>query len=363
MLQCFACRVRKPFDQFHVLYEDRYMPKCDECRTANIISRAGDYSTCGLLKYGDILSGHIVYVLKLKAGKFYVGITADYGNMLRKHMSCIATEWTSIYKLVRVEETVIYDPSLRLEDEVTLKYMRKYGVSNVRGGQWIRPKLSRKCLSIINRKLQLPECLDVPMPVNYPGYNDPCTLKQCICCDVVKPHSEFYKVMGGPLDKCRWCCNVSDTETANMANNNRFVREKHISTGYDMIYVLELTNGKYYVGITCHLNSRILQHALCDGNHRGGSIWTNKYRIIRVIDVIFKDVTLTMEDDITVRVMHKYGIANVRGGIWCSLVLSTVQSSNIRRRIAELRPMPDNSVKCSYFGENVSRIGGFGRKK
>jgi len=47
----------------------------------------------------------------------------------------------------------------------------------------------------------------------------------------------------------------------------------------EQVYVLELEEGKYYVGKTKHSDVRIGQHF--DGD---GSVWAQKYKPVKVID-------------------------------------------------------------------------------
>jgi len=81
------------------------------------------------------------------------------------------------------------------------------------------------------------------------------------------------------------------------------------------IYILELTNGKYYVGKTNNPGFRIEQHF-----HSGGSIWTKKYQPINIIEII-NDCVDYDEDKYTRIYMDKYGIENVRGGSFCEEIL------------------------------------------
>jgi hypothetical protein len=81
------------------------------------------------------------------------------------------------------------------------------------------------------------------------------------------------------------------------------------------IYVLELVEGKYYVGKTNNPGFRIDQHF-----HSGGATWTRKYRPIRIVEII-NDCDDYDEDKYTRIYMDNYGIENVRGGSFCEEVL------------------------------------------
>ena len=81
------------------------------------------------------------------------------------------------------------------------------------------------------------------------------------------------------------------------------------------IYVIKLTNNKYYVGKTKDVNFRLGQHF--DGF---GSMWTQKYKPVEVIKIIETNDDFD-EDKITLKYMAKYGIDNVRGGSFCKIEL------------------------------------------
>lgn len=83
------------------------------------------------------------------------------------------------------------------------------------------------------------------------------------------------------------------------------------------LYILELEEGKYYVGITSKSpEKRFTQHK----NGYIAARWTKKYKPIRIFDT--KDLGLAtleqaqeFEGRATRKYMEKYGYNNVRGGI------------------------------------------------
>lgn len=76
-----------------------------------------------------------IYVLKLTNNKYYVGKTNDLERRKIEHMNGTATSWTKKYKPIEIEK-IIPNASSFDEDKITLEYMNKYGVDNVRGGQY-----------------------------------------------------------------------------------------------------------------------------------------------------------------------------------------------------------------------------------
>ena len=93
------------------------------------------------------------------------------------------------------------------------------------------------------------------------------------------------------------------------------------------VYILNLECGKYYVGKTTNLQSRVQQHF--DGV---GSEWTKKYKPLN-IDRVINNCTDFDEDKWTLEYMKKYGIDNVRGGIWCQIKLNNFDKTLIEQII------------------------------
>ncbi len=82
------------------------------------------------------------------------------------------------------------------------------------------------------------------------------------------------------------------------------------------VYVLELVDGKYYVGSTQDLERRMIQHS----DPKGGSLWTKRYPPIKpLIKPLEKYIVwgakeaIQKETQVTCEYMWQYGIRNVRG--------------------------------------------------
>jgi hypothetical protein len=84
------------------------------------------------------------------------------------------------------------------------------------------------------------------------------------------------------------------------------------------VYVLALTNNKYYVGSTSNRKRRYKQHA----TNRGAK-YTRIHGPIQYIHAEYRHVPeqyiLGYESYITARLMYQYGINNVRGGMFCGI--------------------------------------------
>jgi hypothetical protein len=106
------------------------------------------------------------------------------------------------------------------------------------------------------------------------------------------------------------------------------------------IYILQLQNGKYYVGKTSNPSFRLEQHF-----NKDGSNWTKKYKPIKVFDII-PGCDDYDEDKYTIQYMEKYGILNVRGGSFCEIKLSDTNISTLNQII---RGVTD---KCYICGRN-----------
>jgi len=87
------------------------------------------------------------------------------------------------------------------------------------------------------------------------------------------------------------------------------------------IYILQLEQGKYYIGKTANPEFRLDNHF-----HGNGSAWTKLYKPIKMVELI-SDCDDYDEDKYTRMYMDKYGIDNVRGGSFVQIKLdkSTIE--------------------------------------
>lgn len=107
-----------------------------------------------------------------------------------------------------------------------------------------------------------------------------------------------------------------------------------------VIYVLSLSNGKYYIGKTQQLRIRLDQHIEGDG-----ATWTQKYKPQKVLETIKGDDG--DEDKTTLRYMKRYGIENVRGGSFCGISLSVSDRETLDKMI---KTMSDSCYHCGLEG-------------
>jgi len=114
-----------------------------------------------------------------------------------------------------------------------------------------------------------------------------------------------------------------------------------MDTSKQRVYVLELENGKYYVGTTNNLQRRFQEHV--DG---AGSVWTRKYAPLAIERSVSVDGPLH-EDRVTKELMLKHGIDNVRGGSYCRIYLDDGQKQSLTN---ELRSATGVCFKCGRSG-------------
>ncbi len=109
-----------------------------------------------------------------------------------------------------------------------------------------------------------------------------------------------------------------------------------------IIYVLCLENNKYYVGKT----NKSAQERLYEHRHNTGSSWTRLHKPIGIEEVL-PDVDSFDEDKITKKYMARYGIDNVRGGSYCTIVIDKQTRKFLEK---EIRGMTDTCYTCGNSG-------------
>ena len=124
------------------------------------------------------------------------------------------------------------------------------------------------------------------------------------------------------------------------------------------IYVLQLENGKYYIGKTSKaICERYQEHASGQG-----SAWTRKYRPVCVLEE-YNNISDFDEDKITKMYMAEYGIENVRGGAYCRMEMPNSLTKLLYREIwhAQNRCLECGSrihyvAKCKSFIDEKKNV-------
>ena len=91
-----------------------------------------------------------IYSIKLEKGKYYIGKTTNPAFRLQSHFDSNGSKWTQIYKPLKVIEVRPncnhYD-----EDKITIEYMDRYGINNVRGGSFVTMKLEKSIIETLKK--------------------------------------------------------------------------------------------------------------------------------------------------------------------------------------------------------------------
>jgi predicted GIY-YIG superfamily endonuclease len=109
------------------------------------IDNPGDTHT----EVSDHVKGHFtIYVLMLENGKYYIGKTLSVENRIKQHFKGIGSAWTKKHRPLEVVET-IPNCGPYSEDMYTLRYMKQYGIENVRGGIYCQINLPDETIRAI----------------------------------------------------------------------------------------------------------------------------------------------------------------------------------------------------------------------
>lgn len=111
-----------------------------------------------------------------------------------------------------------------------------------------------------------------------------------------------------------------------------------MSTTITTIYILELENGKYYVGRTSNLQQRLQNHF-----SNSGSYWTKKHKPLRLIRKIENCDSIFDEDKFVKETMAEFGVDNVRGGSYVQDYIPSDAKGLIEK---EIRFAKDLCISC-----------------
>ena len=94
-----------------------------------------------------------IYALKLENNKYYIGKTNNPSFRIERHFNSEGSAWTKKYKPIELIE-LIPDCDNYDEDKYTIKYMKKYGITNVRGGSFCEIRLTENNMSTLKQMIQ-----------------------------------------------------------------------------------------------------------------------------------------------------------------------------------------------------------------
>jgi hypothetical protein len=87
-----------------------------------------------------------IYILQLENDKYYVGKSNSLIDRLDNFI--VLSDWTKKYKPIKIMEQIPNCDDFD-EDKYTLKYMKEYDISNVRGGSFYQSRLSPEHMNTI----------------------------------------------------------------------------------------------------------------------------------------------------------------------------------------------------------------------
>lgn len=93
-----------------------------------------------------------LYVLKLQNNKYYVGTTSNLDKRVSDHFNGKGSEFTKKYSPISLVDSV-ENPDEFVENDFTKKYMKKYGIDNVRGGSYCQIKLDNSTKKVLEKEM------------------------------------------------------------------------------------------------------------------------------------------------------------------------------------------------------------------
>jgi len=112
------------------------------------------------------------------------------------------------------------------------------------------------------------------------------------------------------------------------------------------IYVMQLEQGKYYIGKTSNPAFRLESHFKSNGSE-----FTKKYKPIKILELI-QNCDDYDEDKYTRIYMDKYGIDNVRGGSYVSVKLDEATKNQLTKMS---NSTSNKCFKCGKAGHFANR--------
>jgi predicted GIY-YIG superfamily endonuclease len=97
-------------------------------------------------------SSTTIYILKCRSNKYYVGRTQNIKSRALDHIRGHGCEWTRKYEPIEIIKTIKSCDNFD-EDKHVKKYMKKYGIDNVRGGSYSQIKLNENTRDLVQREI------------------------------------------------------------------------------------------------------------------------------------------------------------------------------------------------------------------
>jgi predicted GIY-YIG superfamily endonuclease len=215
-----------------------------------------------------------LYVLLLEDDHYYIGQTNDLTRRFRQHceQKGEGSVWTFYYKPIRIVEywdlgEYTQEGAMQFETQLTIEYMNKFGIDNVRGGEYIFSDADHH-YGLVSTKNYLVEGKIIPKA------------------------SEEAKIAYSAVKK--------------------IIERLDETKSY--IYVLELLDSCVYINTSNKIDKDIRRHFLGKG-----SLWSDIHRPIGLIEIMEdKDLgkfnPIPFQNSIVRKYMKIYGWSKVRGG-------------------------------------------------
>ncbi len=87
----------------------------------------------------EFKSFHLVYVLELEGGCYYVGTTTNLNRRLYEHYNNMGARWTKEHKPIQIRKVCLGGRDV--EKKETLKLIQLYGKQSVRGAGFTHGKI------------------------------------------------------------------------------------------------------------------------------------------------------------------------------------------------------------------------------
>jgi predicted GIY-YIG superfamily endonuclease len=94
-----------------------------------------------------------IYILRLRAGKYYIGKTKNVDKRWAEHIAGCGSGWTKKYPPVSLVKSVVSTSQFD-EDRYVKEYMEKYGIENVRGGTYSNVVLDANCIAVLEKEIR-----------------------------------------------------------------------------------------------------------------------------------------------------------------------------------------------------------------
>lgn len=112
------------------------------------------------------------------------------------------------------------------------------------------------------------------------------------------------------------------------------------------LYVLQLENGKYYVGKTDNIPRRYEEHKSGDG-----SMWTKFHKPVKMVET--REIKTDQdENNVTKEYMKKYGVVNVRGGAYTKVIMPDSEINFLQKEICSNVDACYNCGKIGHFANS-----------